>query len=74
MLVQAAFLLRFGWGSLSRSFRFWPRAGRLLGSVRLRLCMSVCIAAHQQAQQPENEYLGISQRLIEETLPRLLNP
>lgn len=40
--------------------------------VKLRLCMSVCIAAHQQAQQPENEYLGISQRLIEETLPRLL--
>jgi len=40
--------------------------------VRLRLCMSVCIAAHQQQQQPENEYLGISQRLIEETLPRLL--
>ncbi|HEY3580630.1 MAG TPA: phosphotransferase [Pyrinomonadaceae bacterium] len=25
--------------------------------VRLRLCMSVCIAAHQQSQQPENEYL-----------------
>ena len=42
--------------------------------VRRRLCMSVCIAAHQQAQQPENEYLGISQRLIEETLPRVLNP
>jgi Ser/Thr protein kinase RdoA (MazF antagonist) len=40
--------------------------------VRLRLSMSVCIAAHQQQQQPENEYLGISQRLIEETLPRLL--
>lgn len=40
--------------------------------VRLRLCMSVCIAAHQQQQQPENEYLGISQRLIEETLPRLI--
>ena len=39
--------------------------------VRLRLCMSVCIAAHQQAEQPENEYLGISQRLIEETLPKL---
>jgi len=39
--------------------------------VRLRLCMSVCIAAHQQAEQPENEYLGISQRSIEETLPRL---
>ena len=42
--------------------------------VRLRLCMSVCIAAHQQEQHPENEYLSISQRLIEETLPRLLNP
>lgn len=42
--------------------------------VRLRLCMSVCIAAHQQAAQPDNEYLGISQRLIEETLPRLMNP
>ena len=41
--------------------------------VRLRLCMSVCIAAHQQAQQPENEYLGISQTLIAETLPRLMN-
>lgn len=41
--------------------------------VKLRLCMSVCIAAHQQAAQPENEYLGISQRLIEETLPRLIN-
>jgi Ser/Thr protein kinase RdoA (MazF antagonist) len=40
--------------------------------VRLRLCMSVCIAAHQQAQQPENEYLGVSQELIAETLPRLL--
>ena len=40
--------------------------------VRLRLCMSVCIAAHQQAQQPENEYLGISQDLIAQTLPRLL--
>lgn len=41
--------------------------------VRLRLCMSVCIAAHQQAQQPENEYLGISQDLIAQTLPRLMN-
>jgi Ser/Thr protein kinase RdoA (MazF antagonist) len=41
--------------------------------VRLRLCMSVCIAAHQQAQQPENDYLGISQSLIAQTLPRLMN-
>ena len=39
--------------------------------VRLRLGMSVCIAAHQQRQQPENEYLGISQKAIAETLPRI---
>ena len=41
--------------------------------VRLRLCMSVCIAAHQQQQHPENDYLGISQTLIAQTLPRLMN-
>ena len=41
--------------------------------VRLRLCMSVSIAAYQQAQQPDNEYLGISQNLIAKTLPRLMN-
>lgn len=40
--------------------------------VKLRLCMSLCIAAHQQQQQPENEYLGISQSLIAQTLPRLM--
>jgi Ser/Thr protein kinase RdoA (MazF antagonist) len=39
--------------------------------VRLRLAMSVCLAAHQRQQQPENEYLGISQQAIEETLPRI---
>ncbi len=43
----------------------WPLA-------RLRLCMSVCLAAYQQEQNPENEYLGISQNLIAQTLPRLL--
>jgi Ser/Thr protein kinase RdoA (MazF antagonist) len=41
--------------------------------VRLRLCMSVCIAAYQQENDRENEYLGISQKLIAETLPRLIN-
>ena len=41
--------------------------------VRLRLCMSVAIAAFQQAEQPENEYLGVSQKLIAETLPRLVD-
>src|SRR5689334_4050987 len=39
--------------------------------VRLRLAMSVCLAVHQQRQQPENEYLGISQRAIKKTLPRI---
>jgi Ser/Thr protein kinase RdoA (MazF antagonist) len=41
--------------------------------VRLRLCMSVAIAVYQQEQQPENEYLGVSQALIAETLPLLMN-
>ena len=40
--------------------------------VRLRLAMSVCMAAHQLRQQPENEYLRISQRAIEATLPGLM--
>jgi Ser/Thr protein kinase RdoA (MazF antagonist) len=39
--------------------------------VRLRLAMSVCLAAYQLQQRPENEYLRISQRAIEITLPRL---
>jgi Ser/Thr protein kinase RdoA (MazF antagonist) len=39
--------------------------------VLMRLCMSVCLAAYQQQQRPENEYLQISQRAIEENLPRI---
>lgn len=39
--------------------------------VRLRLAMSVCIAAYQLREQPENEYLRISQKAIEKTLPRI---
>ena len=39
--------------------------------VRLRLAMSVCLAAHQLRQQPENQYLQISQKAIEEYLPRI---
>lgn len=41
--------------------------------VRLRLAMSVCLAAEQLRQRPENEYLSISQRAIRETLPRLIH-
>jgi len=40
--------------------------------VRLRLAMSVCLAARQLRAQPENEYLWISQRAIRATLPRLM--
>ena len=43
----------------------------LFGLVALRLCTSVCIAADQQAQRPDNEYLGVSQRAIARTLPIL---
>jgi len=38
----------------------------------MRLCMSVCLAAHQQRQKPENAYLDISQESIRATLPRLV--
>ena len=40
--------------------------------VLMRLCMSVCLAAYQQQQRPENEYLQISQRAIEQNLPRIV--
>jgi len=40
--------------------------------ILLRLCMSICLAAHQLKQKPENEYLDISQRSIRDSLPRLL--
>ena len=41
--------------------------------VLMRLCMSVCLAAYQQQQRPDNEYLRISQRAIEAILPELFN-
>lgn len=43
----------------------------LFGLVKLRLCVSVCMAAHQQQQRPDDEYLTISQQPIRATLPRL---
>jgi 4-aminobutyrate aminotransferase-like enzyme/Ser/Thr protein kinase RdoA (MazF antagonist) len=45
----------------------------LFGLVTLRLCMSVCIAAEQQQNQPDNDYLGVSQIPISTTLPKLVN-
>ena len=43
----------------------------LFGLARLRLCMSVCIGAHQRRRRPDDDYLTISQRPIRDTLPRL---
>lgn len=37
----------------------------------LRLCMSACIAAWQQQQRPDDEYLAVSQEPIRRTLPAL---
>src|SRR5205807_2536765 len=44
----------------------------LFGLVCIRLCMSICMAAHQQQQRPQDDYLSISQQPIRKTLPRLL--
>ena len=43
----------------------------LYGLMRLRLSLSVCVAAAQQAERPDVDYLGISQTPIRETLPRI---
>jgi 4-aminobutyrate aminotransferase-like enzyme/Ser/Thr protein kinase RdoA (MazF antagonist) len=39
--------------------------------VCMRLCVSVCMAAKQQAERPDDAYLGISQGPIKQTLPKL---
>jgi 4-aminobutyrate aminotransferase-like enzyme/Ser/Thr protein kinase RdoA (MazF antagonist) len=43
----------------------------LFGLVLLRLCASVCIAARQHRQRPDDPYLTVSQASIARTLPRL---
>jgi len=43
----------------------------LWGLILMRLCMSVCLAAHQQRQRPDDDYLSVSQLPISRTLPRL---
>jgi hypothetical protein len=43
----------------------------LFGLVRMRLCVSVCLAAYQQQQCPDEPYLAISQTPIRNTLPKL---
>jgi len=39
--------------------------------VKLRLCLSACVAAHQLRERPDDEYLAISQAPIRRTLPGL---
>ena len=43
----------------------------LFDLVRLRLCLSACLAVHQQSLHPQDEYLSISQQSIRQTLPQL---
>jgi 4-aminobutyrate aminotransferase-like enzyme/Ser/Thr protein kinase RdoA (MazF antagonist)/murein DD-endopeptidase MepM/ murein hydrolase activator NlpD len=43
----------------------------LFALMATRLCLSVTVAAAQQAERPDNNYLGISQAPIRETLPKL---
>jgi 4-aminobutyrate aminotransferase-like enzyme len=43
----------------------------VFGLACMRLCLSVCLAAHQSKQRPDDEYLQISQKAIQATLPRL---
>ncbi|MFI5246887.1 MAG: phosphotransferase, partial [Gemmatimonadales bacterium] len=45
--------------------------GVLFSLLRLRLCTSVCMAAHQLKQRPDDEYLAISQQSIARALPVL---
>jgi 4-aminobutyrate aminotransferase-like enzyme/Ser/Thr protein kinase RdoA (MazF antagonist) len=44
----------------------------LFDFVRLRLCLSACLAVYQQSQCPQDEYLSVSQEAIRRTLPQLL--
>src|SRR5262245_29440737 len=48
-----------------------PERAAVFPLACLRLCMSVCIAAWQQAQREGDEYLAVSQRPIRRTLPAL---
>jgi Ser/Thr protein kinase RdoA (MazF antagonist)/murein DD-endopeptidase MepM/ murein hydrolase activator NlpD len=48
-----------------------PEMRAVFGLAALRLCMSACLAAHQQRRRPDNAYLGVSQAPLGRTLPRL---
>jgi len=48
-----------------------PEIAALWSLMCMRLCVSVCMAAKQQAARPDDDYLGISQGPITRTLPVL---
>lgn len=48
-----------------------PEIAALYPLMCMRLCVSVCMAAKQQAERPDDDYLGISQGPIATTLPVL---
>ncbi len=48
-----------------------PELSALFSLMCMRLCVSACVAARQQADRPDDDYLGISQGPIATTLPRL---
>ncbi len=45
----------------------------LFSLICMRLCMSVCICAHQKSIHPDNEYLKISEKPAWELLEKLFN-
>ena len=45
----------------------------LFGLINMRLCVSACLAAHQQRQRPDDPYLSVSQQPIRNTLPVLVD-
>ena len=67
-LDAAAAIVR---GYCERSVLDDDELAALFGLVLLRLCASVCIAAAQRRERPDNAYLGVSQAAIRRALPRL---
>lgn len=48
-----------------------PELEALWGMSCMRLCVSACMAAKQQAERPDDDYITISQPAVVRTLPRL---
>jgi 4-aminobutyrate aminotransferase-like enzyme/Ser/Thr protein kinase RdoA (MazF antagonist)/murein DD-endopeptidase MepM/ murein hydrolase activator NlpD len=68
LLQTAAYVIK-GYNSVSALTE--AELASLFGFVKLRLAMSVCIAANQQKQRPDDKYLSISQNAILNTLPEI---